>query len=90
MKTKVLFVYSKYRDGVREVLALFPENLYNEDLYGKRLINCYAHIGQHSSADKSFLRRKRATESQYALLAIELQKYGYNLDILNERIDHET
>ena len=81
-KTKVIFVYPRYPDGAREVLALFPELLYNEDLYGKSQITCYAHVGQHSSAHVSFKRRVRATKSQYTPLLKELKSIGYHLEIV--------
>jgi hypothetical protein len=83
MKTDVLFVYPKYPDGEREVLALFPKEFHNKELYGKELIVCYARIGQHSCASRSFLRRKRATKEQYKSLATELRSIGYKLNILN-------
>jgi hypothetical protein len=83
MKTDVLFVYPKYPDGQREVLALFPKELYNEELYGKEQIVCYMHVGQHGSAHRSFLKRARATKEQYRALSQELRSIGYKLNILN-------
>lgn len=79
IKTRVLFVYPRYPDGTREVLALFPDMEWSTSF-----IASYAHIGQHSGACPSFLKRKRATAEQYAPLAKELERIGYNLTIMNE------
>ena len=81
-KTRVLFVFPKYPDGSREVLALFPDISWT----GKRSdITCYAHIGQHGCACSSFLKRVKAMREQYAPLARELESIGYNLEIINGR-----
>ena len=41
---KVVF---KMIDG--EVIAIFPNNLYSEVLYGNTMVDSYMHIGQHSA-----------------------------------------
>jgi hypothetical protein len=82
LKTRVLFIYPKYPDGHREVLALFPDIPWT----GKRFdITCYAHNGQHGCACGSFLKRAKATKEQYLPLARVLVSIGYNLHIINER-----
>ena len=82
MKTKVKFVVFK-----GELTALFPEELYNERVYGKKLITCYAHIGQHSSASRSLMRCKQAKKEQYQDLLNELKRQGYdNLHVINEEV----
>lgn len=61
-----------------EVLALFPD--FSE--YEKDMITCYAHIGQHSNAHKSLLRRKSLSEPQYRDLKRELEMIGYKLQVI--------
>ena len=76
--TRVKFVYPRYPDGQREVLAVFPDDKERDGS-----LTCYAHIGQHSTAHPSFLKRKAATPTQYAALEKELRGRGYNLIVLN-------
>lgn len=83
--TRVYFVYPKYPDGQREVLALFPDDKERDGSIG-----CYAHIGQHSAAHPSFMRRKAATAAQYAALERELRGRGYNLIVLNKPDNFRT
>jgi len=75
-KTKVKFVIATYDNGVTELLALFPE------ITNGKYILFYAHTGQHSDADPSFLNSPSATPEQYKSLAIELEGFGYNLQII--------
>ena len=92
-KTRVLFVYPQYSGGAREVLALFPDE--HERIYMgigrayKDGVMSYAHIGQHSAACKTFLRRKRATVEQFEPLYNELESMGYNLDVINPFYTYE-
>ena len=79
-KTRVLFVYPRYDDGQREVLAIFPD----QRLFSGA-ISCYAHVGQHGSCSYSFLKRTKATKEQYTPLLKELQSIGYNVEVVNER-----
>lgn len=66
-----------------EVTALFPECD-----YGQGLCYCYAHVGQHSSADYTHCIRasRPATPEEYAPLQRELEgaPYHYRL-IVRER-----
>ena len=65
-----------------EVIAIFPNNLYSEVLYGNKVVDCYMHIGQHSSCDIEFAKGlKDASFEQYKDLKIELEEIGYNLDV---------
>lgn len=65
-----------------EVIAIFPNNLYSEVLYGNKVVDCYMHIGQHSSCDIEFAKGlKDASFEQYKDLKIELEEIGYNLDM---------
>ena len=74
--TKVIF---KMLDD--EVIAIFPNNIYSEVLYGKKVVDCYMHIGQHSSCDIKFAEGlEDASEEQYKDLKIELETIGYNLN----------
>jgi hypothetical protein len=81
---KVKFVKPKYRDGSTEILAMFlgQTSHYSRD---RRMISCYAHLGQHSSADESFLRRKLATKEEYLPLLKELEGLGYLVTVVNKK-----
>lgn len=76
-KTKVKFVNLEGK-----VLALFPNELYSPDLYGKTLIVSYMHIGQHGSASSKFMRRKSVSAEKYSSLKKELESLGYNLEVI--------
>lgn len=77
-KTKVVFRNVKYPDGAREILALFPEQP-----EGRRLVSCYAQIGQHGTADYQHIIRisKPAAPEEYGPLKKELESLGYNLEV---------
>lgn len=80
--TKVVF---KMLDD--EVLAIFPHNLYNEELYGNTMVDSYMHIGQHSSCSIDLLHElPDASEDQYKYLKAELEEIGYNFEIKNRTI----
>jgi len=65
-----------------EVIAIFPDNLYNEQLYGKTMVDSYMHIGQHSACSIELLDGLQdASQEQYKDLKIELEEIGYDLDI---------
>lgn len=76
-KTRVKFIWFH-----GNIIALFPDDLYNPDLYYNRLISSYQHIGQHGAADKSLMRYKRAKPHEYHALQDELTQIGYNLTII--------
>ena len=75
--TKVVF--KKFMD---EVVAIFPNILYSEVLYGNEMITCYMHIGQHSACDVEFAEGlEDASFEEYKDLKNELEQIGYNLDV---------
>ena len=78
MMTKLVF--RKCRD--RSILALFPD--IHEPGY---TVQCYQHVGQHSSADYSYCigQTKPATPNEYNDLYNELVMIGYsNLKVLQK------
>ncbi len=66
-----------------EIFAVFPQLKYNKYLYGNDVLTCYAHLGQHSSCNKEWVKgeTKPAKESEYLPLKSELEQIGYNLKI---------
>lgn len=66
-----------------EVLALFPHNV---DTYNGAVL-CYAHIGQHGSADYTMVvqNSRLATETEYSDLKKELESIGYVLNIIQKQ-----
>lgn len=89
MKTKVIFKKIKWESNDTEIVAVFTEQLYNEELYKDLLLNCYSHIGQHSSIHRHFLtdgeldghKIKTASKKEYLPLYNELLSIGYDLEI---------
>ena len=81
-KTKVIFRKEKNEyTGDWDVVAFFPET-YGEDGIGK--LTCYAHIGQHGTADiMYYFTTKKATPEEYKDLYNELTNLvGYNLRVM--------
>lgn len=77
---KVLFINFE-----GDTVALFPDELYNERLYGDSLIVSYEHVGQHGGASVELLEDTIATKEEYIGLLEELKNIGYdNLEVLNE------
>ena len=65
-----------------EVIAIFPNNLYSEILYGNTMVDSYMHVGQHSACAVELIDElEDASEEQYKDLKIELEEIGYNLDV---------
>ena len=93
MKTKVVFKKISWFDEpnpIVEVNAIFPE--YSQtDERGEVLYEGYAHIGQHTAIHEDFLNKnevgvykvENASYNDYKELALELEKIGYELTILN-------
>lgn len=77
MKTRVKFV----RLG-KEVLALLPDEVYNEELYGKTMIMSYMSVGQHGAASTGHLKKKSVSPKEYASLKKELESIGYKIKII--------
>lgn len=68
-----------------EALALFPDQIYNEVLYGKTQIMSYARVGQHGAATHSLMNRKGLKKEEYGELLKELERIGYDdLKVLNK------
>jgi hypothetical protein len=69
--TPVLF--RRYKDG--EIVALFPAE--PADVNGL-YVSCYAHVGQHGSADLhgTIAETRPAKPAEYADLEAELRDYG--------------
>ncbi len=82
--TKVKFY--KEKDG--DIFAYFPEIPGTNE---PGVFTCYAHIGQHSSCHRDYLRGKRlATKDEYLPLLNELKRQGYDdLIVLNGGISAE-
>lgn len=68
-----------------DIIALFPDELYNERLYGKTKIMSYMHMGQHSSASNSLMKLRYATPEDYTPLLKELKRIGYYLDVMKSK-----
>jgi len=79
-KTKVVF--RKFRDGEKEIIALFPEEIADFNP-----CNCvaYMHTGQHGSASR-FLTNStdRAKPEEYKDLKGELERLCYSLQIMKK------
>ena len=70
---KVKVKFRKFEDG--EVIALFPEEKWNEDT-----IASYLHVGQHGGASPELVNDlKPATKKEYAELKAELESLGYEV-----------
>ena len=76
-KVKVMF-----RMWDKEIIALFPEIASDNAGY---FCESYMHVGQHSGADYGGIisRSRPATAVEYADLAKELKRIGYDLEIRN-------
>ena len=76
-KTPVIFKLEK--DGSGDVFAAFPQQTGTYDWW---TMGCYAHMGQHASADMGYVAEcKPAHPLQYKDLFEELESLGYNLEI---------
>lgn len=67
-----------------DLFAYFPDENYNEKLYGNTMKMSYAHLGQHSACHETYATASRNAErSAYKHLLAELQQIGYtNLKII--------
>lgn len=80
----VLFRWEGGRNG--NAVAIFPT-----EPASPGYMTCYAHVGQHSSCSRAYVRGTRpASPEEYASLKRELEAapYGYKLDI-RQRITPE-
>ncbi len=77
LNEKVKVIFRKYQG---EILALFPELPGTNEA---RTCLCYAHVGQHSSANYHWVigHSKPAKPDEYKALHAELTGIGYELEI---------
>lgn len=79
-ETDVIFFNSKDH---RSIIAYFPNENWNEDLYGTRYKVSYEHVGQHGSCDSEYVKDLDvASKEECADLREELESIGYHLNIL--------
>ena len=66
-----------------EIVAVFPQLLYNKRMHGTGMKQGYAHIGQHSPVHIDWVKNETeaATPEEYAALKAELEQIGYTLKI---------
>lgn len=78
-------VFRKFKDGNREVIALFPE--IPADYSGNKC-ESYMHVGQHGAADPwGVVRRSTAARpGDYAPLERELESIGYGRLVVKQKI----
>lgn len=71
-RTRVIF-----KQEGKEVIAFFPEESGTRDPY---TCSCYAHIGQHSSADVGYAADLKPAK-EFAALKNELENRGYVVEV---------
>jgi len=83
MATLVRFVKSTNKDFEGEITAVFPQLKYNKALFGNDTLTGYAHIGQHTSVAKEWVKESNvpASEAEYLPLKQELESIGYILKV---------
>ena len=71
-RNSIEVMFRKYTDRSGEILAVFPYEMH--DRLG-RFVTCYAHIGQHGSAQMSHVlgKTRPAKPNEYAELLEELK-----------------
>jgi len=80
---KVKFLLEESENGNSQVLAFFPENLYNKNT--ELMYLAYSSNEQHCPCGISYANAlTEATKEQYLDLAKELESIGYNLLITNK------
>ena len=80
-KTRVLFRADKSGSHKGDITAVFPDLPYDAE---GSLVTCYAHVGQHSGCDRSWVREstRPAKPAEYEALKRELESIGYTLRIV--------
>jgi hypothetical protein len=78
-RDRVMFRFND--DQYDPILAVFPD--LKENRAGD--VTCYAHIGQHSACSMEYVLNdtKPASPAEYAPLKRELERIGYNLDVID-------
>jgi hypothetical protein len=81
-KTDVIFRVVSI-NKISEVTALFPHNVADSNGH----ISCYAHQGQHGSANYKYCvsKGRLATETEYKELKSELESLGYDLNVIKKQ-----
>jgi hypothetical protein len=77
---EVTFRAERLRFGtiITAVFPRLPASCIDPDL-----MTCYAHIGQHGSCCRNWMRRtRRATDAEAASLKAELERIGYRLKVV--------
>ena len=84
-KTQVIFKMENETDG-EACIAFFPEVTRDCLHHNCKMIECYAHIGQHSEACIEYFNEcRQSTEKEYKDLFNELEnEFGYNLEIVKD------
>jgi hypothetical protein len=77
---KTTVVFRAWRGGNKGIIALFPELAADSEGH----CDAYEHIGQHGGADYDgvIAQTRPATPAEYADLAAELTRIGYDLKII--------
>jgi len=72
-------IFRKFKDGFKEIIALFPELNYPKYTVYKEEVTSYLHIGQHGAANLSIIKQNtiEAKEPEYKELMQELKQIGY-------------
>lgn len=82
-KTDVIFRVVKIQ-GITELTAFLPHEVET----GEGHIVCYAHNGQHGSANYGYCvsKSRLATEKEYADLKKEMENhFGYNFNVIKKQ-----
>lgn len=62
----------------KDILAIFPDEPFNKQLYGNSKVVCYSHIGQHSSCYLDYYNSlNKAKYIEYLPLLKELWDISY-------------
>jgi len=83
-KTDIIFRVDNNRNFIGSpVFALFPHEV--STLNG--LVNCYQHVGQHSSAEyrHCIANSKPATPEEYKDLKEEMESIGYDINVVKKQ-----
>jgi hypothetical protein len=88
MEDKIItqVVFRKWKDANKDVIALFPEDIYDgvgSNFVRTKLCMSYMHLGQHSSADYHYVVSVSVTAKpeEYKELKKELEQIGYRLNV---------
>jgi len=85
-KEKTAVIFRKFHGG--DIIALFPYEIWGNHGNGIVTIASYEHVGQHGGASIGLVNTtKPAKPGEYAELASELERIGYNLEI-KQRVNY--